>query len=82
MRYLVYSFTLYYALLTCVGGDTYHPKALAVVTAFDYCALGEGAAWPTQSNLGKFKDEYCEKIRRQQTMGGQARADNNAYRLI
>ena len=46
------------------------------------CALGEGAAWPTQSNLGKFKDEYCEKIRRQQTMGGQARADNNAYRLI
>ncbi len=46
------------------------------------CALGEGAAWPVQSNVAKFKDEYYEKIRRQQTVGGQARVDNNAYRLI
>ncbi len=46
------------------------------------CALGEGAAWPTQSNVSKFREEYYEKIRRQQTVGGQARCDNNAYRLI
>jgi len=46
------------------------------------CALGEGAAWPVQSNVAKFKEEYFEKIRRQQAVGGQARADNNAYRLI
>ena len=46
------------------------------------CALGEGAAWPAQSNVAKFKEEYCEKIRLQETVGGQARADNNAYRLI
>lgn len=46
------------------------------------CALGEGAAWPAQSNVSKFRDEYCEKIRRQQAVGGQARLDNNAYRLI
>lgn len=46
------------------------------------CALGEGSAWPVQSNVGKFKEEYYEKIRRQETVGGQARADNNAYRLI
>lgn len=46
------------------------------------CALGEGAAWPVQSNVSKFRDEYLEKIRRQQAVGGQARLDNNAYRLI
>lgn len=46
------------------------------------CALGEGAAWPVQSNVSKFKEEYYEKIRMQETVGGQARADNNAYRLI
>ncbi len=46
------------------------------------CALGEGAAWPTQSNVSKFREEYVEKIRRQETVGGQARLDNNAYRLI
>lgn len=46
------------------------------------CALGEGAAWPTQSNVSKFKEEYYEKIRRQKKVGGQARLDNNSYRLI
>lgn len=46
------------------------------------CALGEGAAWPIQSNVAKFKDEYCAKIERQKKDGGQGRLDNNAYRLI
>ena len=42
MRHLVYSISLYYALFTSAGGDTYHSKALAVVTAFDYYALEQG----------------------------------------
>lgn len=46
------------------------------------CAFGEGSAWPVQSNVTKFKDEYYDKINRQQTQGGQARLDNNSYRLI
>ena len=46
------------------------------------CALGEGAAWPVQSNVAKFKDEYLQKISAQIAQGGEARIDNNAYRLI
>lgn len=46
------------------------------------CAHGESVAWPVQSNVGKFKEEYLEKIDRQRATGGQARLDNNAYRLI
>ena len=46
------------------------------------CAHGESVAWPVQSNVGKFKDEYVSKIERQGMMGGQARLDNNSYRLI
>ncbi len=46
------------------------------------CAHGESVAWPVQSNVGKFKDEYLAKIERQGMMGGQARLDGNSYRLI
>ena len=46
------------------------------------CALGEGAAWPVQSNVSKFRDEYERKIAAQLSQGGLGRADNNAYRLI
>ena len=46
------------------------------------CAHGESVAWPVQSNVGKFKEEYYEKIQRQKSQGGMARLDNNAYRLI
>jgi len=45
------------------------------------CAHGESVAWPVQSNVGKFKDEYIEKIQRQIKDGGQARLDNNSYKL-
>ena len=46
------------------------------------CALGEGAAWPVQSNVSKFRDEYERKISAQLSQGGLGRVDNNAYRLI
>ena len=46
------------------------------------CALGEGAAWPVQSNVAKFREEYLQKISSQIAQGGEARVDNNAYRLI
>ncbi len=46
------------------------------------CALGEGAAWPVQSNVAKFKEEYIQKISAQLAQGGEARIDNNAYRLV
>ncbi len=46
------------------------------------CAHGESVAWPVQSNVGKFREEYLSKIERQDMMGGQARLDNNSYRLI
>ncbi len=46
------------------------------------CALGEGSAWPVQSNVSKFREEYLQKISAQLSQGGEARVDNNAYRLI
>ena len=46
------------------------------------CAHGEGMAWPVQSNVAKFRDEYVSKIERQQAGEGCARLDKNSYRLI
>lgn len=46
------------------------------------CAHGEGMAWPVQSNVAKFKDEYISKIERQLAGEGAARLDKNSYRLI
>lgn len=46
------------------------------------CAHGESVAWPVQSHVGKFKDEYEAKIERQLKEGTMARLDNNSYKLI
>ena len=40
------------------------------------------AIWIPDDIRGNDAEEYYEKIRLQETVGGQARADNNAYRLI
>ncbi len=46
------------------------------------CAHGEGLAWPVQSNVSKFREEYVSKIERQLAGEGMARLDKNSYRLI
>ncbi|MFI3290580.1 MAG: NADH-quinone oxidoreductase subunit NuoF [Opitutales bacterium] len=46
------------------------------------CAHGESVAWPVQSNVTKFKEEYEAKITAQLNGAGAARLDNNSYKLI
>lgn len=46
------------------------------------CAHGEAASWPVQSSVAKFRDEYVEKIRLQNSGQGQARLNPKAYPLI
>lgn len=46
------------------------------------CAHGEGMAWPVQSSVAKFREEYEAKIARQAAGEGMARLDKNSYRLV
>lgn len=71
----------------CAGGGRLEDPDLLLsiadgICGRTVCAHGEGMAWPVQSNVSKFKDEYLAKIRRQLAGEGASRLDNNSYRLI
>ncbi len=71
----------------CSGGGRLEDPELLMsladnICGHTICAHGEGMAWPVQSNVAKFKDEYVAKISRQLAGEGEARLDKNSYRLI
>ncbi|MFO8028108.1 MAG: NADH-ubiquinone oxidoreductase-F iron-sulfur binding region domain-containing protein, partial [Opitutales bacterium] len=46
------------------------------------CAFGEAAAWPVQSFIAKFKDEFVEKAREQAARRKQGEATAKETTLI
>jgi NADH-quinone oxidoreductase subunit F len=46
------------------------------------CAFGEAAAWPVQSFIAKFKDEFIEKAQQQASLRKEGKATATETTLI